>query len=347
MECVSNCVPPPAVPHSTIRAEPIKIEWDPSRPVFAKEEFLSAVGDEYGWLGGIDESGTLRCVLPYTIVRKAGLRMVRFRVETFPCGAGLDVLGEKSFLNSVVQHFRKTRADVIIPPTANTLFRTYPDGANPAPYGTYVIDLQQPEDVLWRNVSKTTRYDIRTAQRDGVSIRGGIEFLDPAYDLIRETFRRSKLAFMDRDSFKRFALSLGGNGKLLMAEYRGVAQSYSLFAFSTPCAYWIYGGNIPRQHQGSMKLLQWEAIRLFRNLGVRKFDFFGARIKPQKGSKQEGINLMKKHLGATLAEGYMWKYSLRPWRAWVYSTSVRVLRGGDIVDQEGHKLKDYGIKVGS
>jgi hypothetical protein len=345
MEYVSNCASPLVVPNCTIRAEPIKIEWDPSLPVFAKEEFLSAVGDEYGWLGGIDESGKLRCFLPYTIVRKAGLRMVRFRVETIFCGAGLDILGERSFLNSVVQHFRKTRADVIIPPTNNTLFRTYPDGAHPAPYGSYAIDLQRPEDVLWRNVSKTTRQNISAARRDGVCVCEGQEFLDPAYDLIRETFHRSKIAFMGRDAFKRFALSLGGNGKVLMAEYQGVPQSYSLFAFSTPCAYWIYGGNIHPQHQGAMKLLQWEAICLFRNLGIRKFDFFGARINPRKGSKQEGINLMKKHLGATLSEGYLWKYSLRPWRASVYSMGVRVLRGGDIVDQEGHKLKNYSPKV--
>ena len=57
----SNFVPPPVVLPSSIKAEPIKIHWDPSLPVFAKEEFLRAVGDEYGWLGGLDESGTLRC----------------------------------------------------------------------------------------------------------------------------------------------------------------------------------------------------------------------------------------------------------------------------------------------
>jgi len=132
-----------------------------------------------------------------------------------------------------------------------------------------------------------------------------------------------------------------------MAEHQGTAQSYSLFAFSKPCAYWIYGGNLQHQHQGAMKLLQWEAIRLFRNLGIEKFDFYGARINPEKGSKQEGINLMKKNLGATLVDGYVWKYSLRPLRAWMYSKGVQILRGGDIVDQEGHKLKDYTMKVGS
>src|SRR5205085_169956 len=107
------------------------------------------------------------------------------------------------------------------------------------------------------------------------------------------------------------------------------------------CAYAIYAGNIQHQHQGAIKLLQWEAIRNFRNLGVRRFDFVGARINPQKGSKQEAINLMKKRFGATLSEGYIWKYSIRPWRALVYSTSIRLIRGGDIVDQERHKLTDH------
>jgi lipid II:glycine glycyltransferase (peptidoglycan interpeptide bridge formation enzyme) len=273
--------------------------------------------------------------------------MVRFRVETIPCGLGLDVVEEKSFLNSVVQHFRKAGADVIIPPSNNTLFRTYPDGASPAPYGSYVIDLRQPEETLWRNISKTSRQNITAAQKDGVSVREALEILDPAYDVISETFRRSKMGFMSRDSFKRFALSLGDNGKLLVAEHQGVAHSYSLFAYSTPSAYWIYGGNIKDQHPGAMKLLQWEAIRLFQKLGVGKYDFYGARIDPPKGSKQEGINKMKKHLGGTLAQGYVWKYSLRPSRAWVYSKAVRMLRGGDIVDQEEHKMKDYGATFGN
>ncbi len=345
MECVSNTVSPPDVPHCTIRAEPIKIQWDPSLPVFAKEEFLSAVGEEYGWLGGIDGSGTLRCVLPYTVIRKAGLRMVRFRVETIPCGGGLDVIEEKSFLNSVVQYFRKNHADLIVPASNNAIFRTYPDGADAAPYGSYVIDLRQLEDVLWKNIGRKTRQNISTAQKTGIAIREGMEFLEPAYDLIRETFRRSKLSFMDRAAFERFVRGLGEHSKLLMAEHQGVAQSYCLFAFSSPCAYAIYGGNVQHQHQGANKLLYWEAIRLFRSLGVRKFDFYGARINPQKGSKQEGINLLKTLMGATLSEGYMWKYSLRPWRASLYSVSVRLLRGGDIVDQEGPRLKGYRAEV--
>lgn len=344
MQLVSDSVPAAEL-HCRIKAEPIKIDWDLSLPVFAKEEFLRAVGDEYGWLGGIDESGTLRCILPYTIVRKAGLRMVRFRVETIPCPVGLDVVSEKSFLNSVVEYFRKTGADVIIPASNNSIFRTYPQGADAVPYGTYGIDLRQPEDVLWTNMSSKTRQHIRNARRSGITIREGMEFLEPAYDLFRETFSRSRITFMPRVAFRRFVRGLGEHSKLFTAEHQGTAQSYCLFAFSSPCVYAIYGGNIQNQHQGANKLLEWEAVRIFRALGVQKLDFYGARIHTQKGSKQEGINLHKIRMGATLSEGYMWKYSLRPWRAWLYSVSVRLLRGGDIVDQEGPRVIASRFKI--
>jgi hypothetical protein len=323
---------------NALRAESIPIQWNPDLPIFAKEEFLRAVGDEHGWLGGMDKRGSLRCILPFTIIRKAGLRMVRFRTQTIPCGSALDVDAEKSFLNSAVGYFRRYGADLIIPSSNNAFFRTYPDGAQAAPYGSYVIDLQPTEEELWRNVSKTTRQNINTARKEGVTVREAADSHDSAYDLIRETFSRSKMGFMSRDAFQRFARSLGDNCKILVAEHCGVAQSYALFAFSARSAYWVYGGNIQDQHQGAMKLLQWEAARLFRDRGVRNLDFYGARVDPPAGSKQEGINRMKKNLGASLVRGYLWKYSLRPTRSWLYSRAVRLLRGGDIVDQERDNL---------
>lgn len=321
-----------------MKAVPIPINWSPRLPVFASEEFLKAVSDDYGWLGGVDSSGKLRCILPYTVIRKAIFSMVRFRVETIPMGEGIDIDEEKSFLNSAVEYFRSVGADIIIPASSNTVFRTYPDGADAAPYGSYVIDLTQPEDALWRNISKKTRQHIRTALNDGVCIRSGPEHLDAAYRLIRNTFGRSKLPFMSHDSFKRFVMGLGDNGKLMVAEYQGVVHSCTLFAFSNPCVYAIYGGNLPEQHQGANKLINWEAIAAFQKLGISRLDFHGARISPAKGSKQETINIFKQRFGATLIEGYMWKYSLRWPKSLAYSLAVRFFRNGDIVDKERHKM---------
>lgn len=321
-----------------MRIIPIEINWHKGLPIFAHESFLKGVGDEYGWLGGVDESGKLRCILPYTLIRKAIFRMVRFRVETIPLEDGLEVSEEKAFLNSAVDYFRSMGADVIIPATTNTIFRTYPDGADIAPYGSYIIDLSQSDDILWKNVDRITRQNINTAKKNGASISSGIERLDVVHGLIRDTFSRSKLPFMSYEALKRYMLSLGENGILMSVDYQGVIHSCVVFAFSDCCAYAVYAGNLPNMNQGTNKLLYWEAIQLFKKLGIRRYDFVGARINPEKGSKQEALNLFKKRFGAELIQGYMWKYNLRPVKSLAYSLAVRLLRGGDIVDAECHKI---------
>ena len=73
-------------------------------------------------------------------------------------------------------------------------------------------------------------------------------------------------------------------------------------------------------------------------MGVKRFDFQGVRIDPEKGSKQDGIANYKKGFGGEFVKGYTWKYALRPLKAVGYSLAVRLLMGGDIVDLERHKL---------
>ena len=135
--------------------------------------------------------------------------MVRFRVETIALEWRAYMEEEKSFLNSVVEYFRSIGADMIIPATTNTIFRTYPDGADAAPYGSYIIDLAQPEDILWKNIDRIYRQNINTAPKNGVSIRSGTEHLDAAYLHVRDTFKKSKLPFMNYESFKRYVLVWG------------------------------------------------------------------------------------------------------------------------------------------
>jgi hypothetical protein len=328
-----------------MQAIPIEIQWHPRLPIFAREQFLQAVGQEYGWLGGRNESGEICCILPYTIITKAVFRFVRFRVETIPVGPGLGISQEKEFLASCVDFFRLQNIDVIIPATTNSVFRTYPEGAIAAPYGSYIIDLLQAEDILWHNIERITRQNIKTAIKKGVTIQEERGSLRPVYELIRNTFKRSRIPFMDYASFKRFIEGLGEYGLILKAEYEKKVQSYVVFAFSEYCAYAIYAGNVLNQIQGANKLLYWEAIKHFKHLGIRKYDFAGARINPEKGSKQEALCLLKRHFGAGLIRGYMWKYPLKPFKYLLYNLAAKLRSGGDIVDAEKHKLIE-GRKLG-
>jgi hypothetical protein len=323
-----------------MNAAPIEINWHPGLSIYASEPYLKTVGDEYGWLGGIDESGNLRCILPFTIIRKAIIRMVRFQIETIPLSDDFDVMEEKSFLNSAVEYFRATGADMIIPATTNAIFRTYPDQAVAAPYGTLKINLNRPEEILWDHLHSKHRNVIRNATKKNVRILSGGEHSDLAYRLVRDTFKRSSLSFMSLDAFLRLIRGLGPNVRILIADYQGAPQGCAIIPFSNHSAYYVYGGTVPEPVTGAMNLLQWEAIRYFRESGVQFYDFCGVRINPDQGSKQAGLMMFKERFGAQLFQGYMWKCSLHPMKSAVYSLGVRLLRGGDIVDAEHHKLKN-------
>jgi len=173
-----------------------------------------------------------------------------------------------------------------------------------------------------------------------VQIKSGIEYLETAYELVRDTFKRSKLGFMGYDAFKRMIIALGDNVKIYIAEHQGAIQGCVVIPFSSHSAYYVYGGSIPNPITGSTNLLHWEAIRHFQGLGVKRYDFVGVRINPEKGSKPEGLKMFKERFGGQLVQGYMWKYCFNRLKYPIYSIAVRFLRGGDIVDKERHKLKN-------
>jgi hypothetical protein len=318
----------------TLRVEPVKINWRPDVPVFASEEFLRSSGEPYGWVGGRDESGQLRCVLPYTIICKPGFRFVRFRVETIPMDGELNLEEERTFLNGVVAHFRSAGAAMIIPAANTALFRTCPDGAIAAPYGTFINDLTKPEDQMFAELHMDYRQNIRKAARTGVQVKIGPEYIDACHRLLVETMRRSKMKFKSLPEFRQNIANLGENVRIFVAESEGAIQACLIAPFSLHSGYDWYSGTISKPARGAMHLLIWEAMLCFQKLGVKRFNFTGVRVKPQPGSKQEGIFNFKMRFGGRLAEGLMWKYSFSPLKSLVYSWGVRALTGGDVVDQE-------------
>ncbi len=151
-------------------AAPAEIEWHSGLPIYASEEFLKSEGGEFGWIGGTNHTGVLRCVLPYTVIRKPGLRMIRFQTETISLQEEISLEEERIFLNGVVKFFRTAGADIIIPSGNHAIFRTYPDAAIVGPYGTFVNQLDRTEEALMGEVRKTFRQNIRKATAAGVQI---------------------------------------------------------------------------------------------------------------------------------------------------------------------------------
>lgn len=321
----------------------IEFIWNPDYSIFASRNFLQGVSDEFGWIGGFDPADRMRCVLPYTIVKMGPIRMARFRVETIRIEPEISKQQETEFLNLAVDFLRKLKVDVIIPASTNCLFRTYPEKAKAAPYGSHIIELTQTEDILWKNVHQKHRNVIRNAEKKGVKIVEGPDYIEDAYNLINETFRRSKMKLMSLSSFKKMINCLGKYVKIMLAEYDGIVQACAVIPFSLYRAYYLYGGTATKPLTGSMNYLQWRSIIDLKSMGVRSYDFCGARIAPDKDSKAAGLIMYKERFGGKLHGGYMWKYSISPIKSLIYNIGVRILRGGDIVDAEHHKLSYFRL----
>jgi hypothetical protein len=167
--------------------------------------------------------------------------------------------------------------------------------------------------------------------------------LDTAYNLTLESFLRSADGFVGRSrvrarldyaEFCRVVHGLGEYVQVLVADHNGVAQCAAVIPFSGHSAYYMHGGSVAKPVLGASNLLQWEAMRRFREMGVRRYNFFGARLAPQRGSKAEGIRKFKERFGGELVSGFMWKRSFRRGKYALYELAAWMRNGGDVVDQE-------------
>lgn len=181
---------------------------------------------------------------------------------------------------------------------------------------SFVLNLTPSEDELLKNMHSKTRYNIRVAQKHNVSVvednseKGFQEFLK----LYNETTKRQKFYAHTPAYHKRLWETLCEANKnktmnhlsyhLLHAFYnKKVLTSWVLFSFRDKL-YYPYGAS-SREHREVMasNLLMWEAIRLGKKLGLRKFDMWGALSEnPNPQDPWYGFHKFKQGYGATLTE---------------------------------------------
>ena len=334
-----------------VKVTRIDVAWEPHLPIFASERYMRLLGEEYGWLAGVGGDGQYVCILPFVVVEKAMFRLVRFPSETIPLGPALAEETERAFLNGAIDCLRALNVDVIVPATFSSLFRTYPDDAIAAPYGNLVVDLTQSEELLWSRVHNKHRNVIRNATKHGVTIKIGVEHLETAFELTFASFMRSARSVverrrvtsrMDYRDFQRLVDSLGEYVQVLVADLGGAAQCAAVIPYSAHSAYYMHGGSIAKPLTGASNLLQWEAMRHFKSLGVARYNFFGVRLEPEQGSKAEGIRKFKERFGGELATGFMWKMPFRQYEYALYEIAARIRNGGDVVDQELRRRRAPG-----
>jgi lipid II:glycine glycyltransferase (peptidoglycan interpeptide bridge formation enzyme) len=320
----------------------INFNWSDDYSIFASEKFLKSQSANFGWIGGFVED-KLKFVLPYVIKKRFIFKYLMFHSGTIYVEKDLSINTEKDFLNAAILYLKKIKIDFIAHPSSYVLFNTFPDKSIYAPFGSYIVDLTLSEEELWNNIHPKHKNVIRNAIKNNITIVKDKQNLDLAYELLTKTLDRSNMSFSNKDYFENILTNLNENIEIFFAYKNEEVQGCAIFPFSKYSSYYLWGGSSKNQLLGSLNLLQWEAMRYFKSLGVNYYNFVGARLKPDEGSKLEGIQRFKSRFGSNMKTGYLWKMPLNKFKFILFNILVKLrnIKSGntkDIIDQEREKI---------
>jgi len=189
---------------------------------------------------------------------------------------------------------------------------------------TFTLDLRRSEDELLAGMKQKTRYNIRLAERRGVSVRrGGLDDLDLLYRMYAETAVRDGFAIRSADYYRDAwgTFIRDGLAQPLVAEAESQPIAGLVVYRYAANAWYLYGMSRDRFRELMPNhLLQWEAIRWARAQGCATYDFWGAPDRLAPTDRLWGVYRFKEGFGAKLVRtSGAWDFPLRPALYSIYS----------------------------
>jgi lipid II:glycine glycyltransferase (peptidoglycan interpeptide bridge formation enzyme) len=154
---------------------------------------------------------------------------------------------------------------------------------NPSPHNiqpprTLIVDIKGPEEEILARMKQKTRYNIRLAEKKGVTVRAWEDL---------EAFHRMMLVTGGRDGFGVHApgyyrrayelLQPRQMGEILVAEYDGKPLAALFVARRGTRAYYLYGASTDEErNRMPTYLLQWEAMKWAKAGDCEEYDLWGA-----------------------------------------------------------------------
>ncbi len=159
------------------------------------------------------------------------------------------------------------------------------------PVRSIVLDLTPTEDALLAAMKEKWRYNLRLAERKGVTVRlaGTVEDVEAWYALLRTTGERDHFGIHTMDYYLKawHIFAPGQQANLFLAEYDGRLLAGIFVAMLARQAMYLYGAS-SNEHRNLMPnyLLQWKAISWAKRQGAVQYDFWGI---PETESADEAM----------------------------------------------------------
>jgi peptidoglycan pentaglycine glycine transferase (the first glycine) len=167
---------------------------------------------------------------------------------------------------------------------------------NIQPPRTVVLSIKEDEEQIMARMKPKCRYNIRLAEKKGVSVRTWDDI--PAfYEMMTVTGGRDNFGVHSLKYYQRAYELFHQKGKceLLVAEYESKPLASLIVFANGNRAWYVYGAsNDQERNRMPTYLLQWEAIRWAKTRGCEEYDLWGV---PDENEETLEANFESRHDG--------------------------------------------------
>ncbi len=167
---------------------------------------------------------------------------------------------------------------------------------------TRQLDLTKPEEQLLSEMRKTTRYEVKQAQKLGIRIINSKnpDDIDEFYKLQKETAKRQGFVEFDKrflkEQFKVFVKD--GQAVLYTAflDNKKLAQAFIIF-YGEEADYHYGASTLDGRKYPGAYLLQWAAIREAKKRKMKRYNLWGVAPEGEINHRFHGVSIFKRGFG--------------------------------------------------
>jgi lipid II:glycine glycyltransferase (peptidoglycan interpeptide bridge formation enzyme) len=168
------------------------------------------------------------------------------------------------------------------------------------PY-TAIIDLTKDEETILKEMKPKGRYNIKLAWKKWVEIKEvekNTKNIEIFYNLMKETTWRNWFSWNKLEYYIKF-LEIIDNSKLLLAYFEDKVIAWWIFIFNKELSiyyYWVSTSDNRYRNLMAPFLLQWEAIKIAKNIWSKIYDFLWIASPDDKKSSLTWVTDFKMKL---------------------------------------------------
>ncbi len=160
-------------------------------------------------------------------------------------------------------------------PITTSQLQTSPHNIQPP--RTILIDIKGSEEEILSRMKQKTRYNIRLAEKKGVTVRAWND-IEAFHQMMLLTGKRDGFGVHSWEYYRRAydLLHARQMGELLLAEYEDKPLAALFVARNGDRAYYLYGASTDEErNRMPTYLLQWEAMKWAKARGSKQYDLWG------------------------------------------------------------------------